>query len=114
MHARHHDVEAGQQLRVLVERTVFEDVDLDAGEDAERGEVRVQRLDHLELAFEPLGVETVGDGETGAVVGEGQVLVTERGRRLGHLRDGASAVGPVGMAVAVAAQQTPEAPRRAR
>ena len=44
VHARHHDVEPGQQVRVLVERPVLEDVDLDAGEDAERGQLLVQRL----------------------------------------------------------------------
>ena len=108
VHAGHHDVEPGQQRRVLVERTVLEDVDLDAGEDAERGQLRVQRLDHLELAAQSFGVEAVGHGEAGAVVGEGQVLVAERRGRLGHLGDRAAAVGPVGVAVAVPPQQGPQ------
>ena len=36
MHACHHDVELREQVRLLVERPVLEDVDLDAGEDAKR------------------------------------------------------------------------------
>ena len=73
----------------------------------------VQRLDHLELAHQPFGVEAVGDGEARAVVGERQVLVAELGGGLGHLGDGAAAVGPVRMAVAVPPQQR-RAARRPR
>ena len=36
VHAGHHDVEALEQFGFLIERAVFEDVDLDAGEDAHR------------------------------------------------------------------------------
>ena len=36
VHARHDEVELGEQLVLLVERAVVEDVHLDAGEDAER------------------------------------------------------------------------------
>ena len=43
VHARDHDVDAREQLLVLVERAVVEDVDLDAGEDAERRELLVER-----------------------------------------------------------------------
>ena len=57
VHARDHDVELGEQVVVLVEATVFEDVDLDAGEDAERRELVVEPRDHLELLAQPLGVE---------------------------------------------------------
>ena len=38
MHRRDHDVERLQQVLVLVERAVLVDVDLDAGQDAERGQ----------------------------------------------------------------------------
>ena len=92
---------AGEQLFVLVQGTVLEDVDLDAGQDPKRRELFVQRRDHLQLGTQAVGVQSVGDGEPGTVVGEGQVIVAERGGGLGHLGDGAAAVGPVRMAVTV-------------
>ena len=61
VHARDHDVDAGEQLFVLVERAVFEDVDLDAGEDPERREVVVERAHDFELFAQPVGREPVGD-----------------------------------------------------
>jgi hypothetical protein len=108
MHTGHDDVEPAQELGILVERTVFEDVDLDAGEDPKRRHLGVQRLDHLELAHQAFGVETVRDGEARAVVGEGPVLMAESRGRVGHLCDGAATVGPVRVAVAVASQQAPK------
>ena len=45
----------GEQLRLLVERAVVEDVDLDAGEDAERRELLVELGDDVELLAQPLG-----------------------------------------------------------
>ena len=42
MHARHHDVELRKQVRLLIERAVVEDVDLDAGQDAKRRELLVE------------------------------------------------------------------------
>ena len=42
VHAGHHDVEPGQQVLALVERAVVEDVHLDPGQDAERGQFRVE------------------------------------------------------------------------
>ena len=38
MDAGHHDVEALEQLRLLVQDAVLEDVDLDAGQDAHGGD----------------------------------------------------------------------------
>ena len=84
--ARDDDVEPGEQRLVLVEGTVLEDVDLDAGQHAKRRHFLVQLRDHLQLAEEPLGVEAVRDREPRAVVGEDQVLVPEGGGGLGHLR----------------------------
>ena len=49
------DVELGEQVLVLVERAVLEDVDLDAGEDAERRQLLVERGDLVELVAQPLG-----------------------------------------------------------
>jgi hypothetical protein len=69
-----------EEVLVLIEVAVGEDVDLDAGEDAERGQLGVQRIDLVELG-EPAGpgIETVGHGEPGRVVGDHQVLVAEGG-----------------------------------
>jgi hypothetical protein len=55
VHAGHHDVEAAQQVLALVQRAVVADVDLDPGQDPERGELAVQRVDQLELIAKPFG-----------------------------------------------------------
>ena len=49
VHAGHDDVETGQDVVVLVEGAVLEDVHLDAGEDAERGQLLVECGDLVEL-----------------------------------------------------------------
>ena len=46
MHARDHDVELVEQLGLLIERTVVEDVALDAGQDPKRRELLVQLANH--------------------------------------------------------------------
>ena len=62
VHAGDDDVELGEQVVVLVEAAVVEDVDLDAGEDAERRELLVERRDHARAASRSRsGVEAVGD-----------------------------------------------------
>ena len=50
VHARDDHVDAREQLLVLVERAVVEDVDLDAGEDAERREILVELRRRLRAA----------------------------------------------------------------
>ena len=105
---RDDEVEASQQRRFLVEPTVVEDVDLDAREDPERSEFVVDRRHLVELAFQALGGQPVGDGEPRRVVGQHQVLVAQVARRLGHLADRRSAVGPLGVGVAVTAQGGPQ------
>ena len=104
VHARDHHVDAGQQLLVLVERAVFQDVDLDAGEDPERREVVVERVHDLELLAQTVGREPVGDLEARRVVGEREVLVPEVAGLAGHRRDRVAAVGPVGVGVQIALQ----------
>ena len=102
MHARDDDVDAAEQLFRSVERAVFEDVDLDAGEDAERRHLLVQLRDDVELLAQPVGRQAVRDRQPGRVVGEREVLVPERARLLGHRADRVAAVGPVGVHVQVA------------
>ena len=106
MHARDDDVQLGEQIRLLVEGTVVEDVDLDAGEDPEAGvgQRQVQLRDVAELRAQPVGGQAVGDGQPGRVVGDDQVVVAELARGLDHLLERRSAIGRVRVAVAVAAQ----------
>ena len=104
MDAGDDDVEPGEQLGLLVEAAVLEDVDLDAGEDAERGELGVQPGDDVELHAQPLRAQPARDGEPGRVVGEGDVLVPELDRGAGHVDDRGAAVGPLGVGVQVAPQ----------
>jgi hypothetical protein len=61
--AGHHDVELGEQVVGQVERAVLEDVDLHAGEDAERRELLVQPLYLDELLAQAFRREPVGDRE---------------------------------------------------
>ena len=49
MDAGDHHIELGEQLVLLIERSVFEDVDFDPGEDAKRRELGIQLADHIEL-----------------------------------------------------------------
>ena len=66
--------------------------------------MRVDGVDDVELAGQPLRGETTGDLQPGRVVGEDDVLVTELQRGERHLLDRRAAVGPVRVGVQVAAQ----------
>ncbi len=104
MHARDHDVDLREQFLGTVERAVVEDVDLDAGEDAERRHLLVQAGDDVDLLAEPVGGESVRDRQARRMVGEREVLVPERPGALRHHLDRVAAVGPVGVDVQVALQ----------
>jgi hypothetical protein len=56
-------VELAEQVVGLVERAVFEDVHLDSGEDAERGQPGVEAADQLELVVQSLLGQPVGHGQ---------------------------------------------------
>ena len=88
VHARHHHVEPGEQLLVLVERPVLEDVDLDAGEDVERRQLHVQVRDDLELLAQALGISPC------ATVSRGLWSVSPSSRAPGR---GASAISRMGL-----------------
>ena len=68
----------------------------------------VQPVEHVELLQQSLAGEAVRDRQAGRVVGQHHVLVSELDRGAGHLLDRRSAVGPVRVAVAVAAQRGAE------
>ncbi len=104
VNAGHHDVQPGQQCRILIQRAVLEDVHLDPGQDAKRCESLAQLVDNVQLMRESLGGKAVGDGEPWGVVGQRAVLVAEGGRGGHHLFDRRGAVRPVRVAVQVAAQ----------
>jgi hypothetical protein len=104
VHTGDDDVQLGQQVEVLVERAVLEDVHLNAGQDPEGRQILVQLRQDAKLVPQPLSVEPVRHGEAGAVVGQDQVLVAQRTRRLCHFADRAATVGPVRVGVAVTAE----------
>jgi hypothetical protein len=107
MHAGDHDIELAEQVVPLIKRAVIEDVDLDAGQDAERGELAVQPADELELRTEQLSGQAGGHGQPRRVVGERDPLVADSAGRLGHLLGRAAAVRPVRVRMAVPAQRGP-------
>ena len=76
-----------EQVEVLVERAVLEDVDLDAGEDAERRQALVGPADLGQLLVQPVGRQAVGHGEPRRVVGHDQVVVAELHGGAGHRLD---------------------------
>ena len=106
VHARDDDVELGEQLVLLVERAVLEDVDLDAGEDAERRELLVQRVDDVELLAQPLRAR--GRARS-CSRGEWSVSARYSWPSSAAVRaialDRCAAVGPVGVQVQVAAER---------
>ena len=109
MHARNDHVEARQHVVGQVERAIFQDVDLHAGQDPEvvpgRGDVGVDRRDLIELFAQALLVQAVGDRQAGGVIGLHHVLVTDRHRGGGHCLDRRAAVAPCGVQVAVALER---------
>src|SRR6266550_3434099 len=78
-----------------VERSVLEDVDLDALE-KRHALYLLLHLGHLaRLRDQALSVESVNDRDAGRVIGDTEVPVAERLRALGHLQHRGSAVAPV-------------------
>ena len=110
VHAGNHDVHLGEHGVGEVERAVGEDVDLDAGEDANglRLLVFVQRFlggaNPLDVREGALVGQAVGESEVLRVIGDRHVGVAASARRLGHFFDGVAAVGLNGVHVHVAAQ----------
>jgi len=102
--AGYDDVHLGEGGVVEVEGAVGEDVDFDAGEDADFAfHFGVYFADALDVGEGAGVVEAVGHGEVFAVVGDGDVGEATREGCFGHLTDGVAAVGGVGVHVEVAA-----------
>ncbi len=104
VHAGDDDVHLRQHFVVQVESAVGQNVDLDAGEDADAAfHLLVHFANALDVFEGALLVEAVGHGQVLGVVGDGDVLVSAREAGLGHLADGVVAVGGGGVHVHVAA-----------
>ena len=114
VHAGDHHVQPPEKLVRLIQRAVLEDVDLDAGQDPERRQGRVQLPDQLELGTEPVSGQPAGHGEPGRMVGERHPFVAQVARGQRHLQRRAAAVGPVRVHVAVTPHRGAQRGRRGR
>jgi trans-aconitate 2-methyltransferase len=99
------NVELREQVAVEIERPIFEDVHFHAGEDAEGSELAVEPTNHLELIDQPFAIESVRHGQSGRMIGEHHVLVSEGDRGACHDVDRCAAIAPRRMGVAVALQR---------
>ena len=106
---RDDDVELVEQFRLLVEGAVLEDVDLDSRQ--QREAVPAHARHDLELGAQAFGRQPVRDAQARGVIGEGQILVPQRTRRLDHEVDRGQSIRPVAVTVQIAAQQTPQGRR---
>ena len=102
MRRRDHHVEFGQHFIGQVQRTVFQDVDLDPTQQLDTS-LAADHRDLMRLCLQPLGTEAVDDCDARRMVGDAQVLVAADARCLGHLEHAGAAVAPGRMGVEVAA-----------
>ncbi len=94
MNAGDDDVELRERVVFQIELAFAEDVDLDAGEEVDAAFHLGVHLPHAGGVGERATVvHAVGHGEVLAVVGDGDVAAPARKGGLGHLADGAGAVG---------------------
>ncbi|ATZ23192.1 hypothetical protein SLAV_06435 [Streptomyces lavendulae subsp. lavendulae] len=111
MYGCHDDVEPAERILVLVERAGIENVALDAGEQPKiRAHAGVHGGHGLQLAFEPLGAQAVGDRQPRRVIGQNGPPVAQGAGRTGHVLERAAAVRPVGVQVAVPGARGREVP----
>ena len=78
VHAGDDHIEPLEHLGRLVEAAVEQDVDLDSGEQSDVADARLHVGEQLQLLGEPLGAQAVGDAQARRVVGDREVLETER------------------------------------
>ena len=102
---RDDNIEVFEQVIVQIEGTVLENVDFHPGQDAEWGKLLVERGDLADLLDETVAVEPMSNRQAGRMVGEHDVLVTERSGRAGHPVDWRAAITPARMHVTVALER---------
>ena len=103
MDGGHDDIELGQACIRQVKAAVLEDVDLNPFENGKTVQLRVHAIDLAALPAEPRRVKAMRHGNATAVIGQRNVFIAARLRRLGHRFDGGRAVSPIGMDMEIAA-----------
>ncbi len=103
VHAADHQIQLGEGVGREVERAIFHDVTLDAGEDADTERPLVQCAHMPRESYGARFIQAVGHGDGLRMIGDGDVFVTHVLRRLGHLLQRRPAIGFGGVHVDVAA-----------
>ena len=93
MDAGNYQVHARQHAVGEVQTAVGQDVDLNAGEDSDIPQLAAGCADPFDMLQRPLIIQAVGKGKIFGVFGDRHVLITAFMCGLGHLFQGASAVG---------------------
>ena len=100
MHARHHDIEGVEDIGRVVQRSVGEDVRVDALEDLETAaEIFIERIDQSVLAEDVVYGQPTRIVCRRRVVGDAQVLISKIAGGFGHLAKGVRPVGEIGVDV---------------
>ena len=105
MHTRYNNVKLCKHIVAVVECPVFEDVNLDAGQHAKRRQRSVEFSNLGELLFEALLAQPMGDRQTGRMIREHDVLMTQRDSRASHCLRSCPTVAPATVEVTVTAQR---------
>ena len=104
VHGNDHDVEFGENVVRQIEAAILQYVHFDAGQKANAGLAFVRGANFARLLEGARFVHAVGECQRLAVIGDGDVLVSERARRRGHGFDRVLAVGGRRMHLQIAAK----------
>ncbi len=96
-------VELGQDFVTEVQRAILQDIDFDAGEQADSGDAFLSGADFLDLSERALFVHAICDGDGFGMVGEGDVFIAEGFGGFTHFFNGVASVGGGGVHLEVAA-----------
>ena len=102
MHAGNHNIHLHEDVIGKVKLAVSENVDLNAGEDANSADFLFCLSNVLDVLHGALVIESVGESQVLGVVRDGHVFVAMLFRGLRHLFDRVAAVGLHGVHVNVA------------
>ena len=104
VHRADHQIEPRQHVVRQVEAAVFQDVHLDALQQRDAVQLRIEAVDLVALLRELQRIEAVRHGEAARVLGDGEVFQPERLGRQRHVAQAVVAVGGLGVRMQVAAQ----------